>query len=679
MEWILLPLADLLRAYVKAIDLAITNKDFLDQAQLLSFPLAFAGMVYATMKWVWRRLSRHDEKLDEKARIAEKNLARAEKKISEIRRRNDELLKFDPEIFIAEMDRVSRDKVMGRLQSFPQEWLSPLRGALARAYSTLSTELLLRASDKEGLDEARLSAWGAIAAEPWAKEHYEILTEIEEAREVFEFENLSEHEIAALKLPRVKQEPQALIAAGRSMLDRGKYKVARLFFGRACELADMNEGSSGPTSLSARYFYAFTMGFLGRYAEAEAELRAVWEIERRPEVLDGSLWHAHDAPPFAHQMRDQGRYAEAEAEFRAVWEIRRRPEILGEEHPDTLATRHNIAQQMGQQGRYAEAEAEFRAVWEIQRRPENLGEEHPDTLTMRPNIAQQMGYQGRYAEAEAEFRAVWEIRRRPENLGEEHPDTLTTRHNIAQQMGQQGRYAEAEAEFRAVWEIRRRPEILGEEHPDTLVTRHNIAYQMGQQGRYAEAEAEFRAVWEIRRRPEILGEEHPDTLTTRANIADEMGQQGRYAEAEAEYRAVWEIQRRPEILGEEHPDTLRTRANIAQQMGNQGRYAEAEAEFRAVWEIRRRPEILGEEHPDHMRTKYWLAKVLDEQGKRDQATQLLDGLMEEMTAYFDKHHLWIRELESYLSERHPESCQKQNAEGGVGTSLEKRLSQSAQE
>ena len=539
MEWILLPLADLLRAYVKAIDLAITNKDFLDQAQLLSFPLALVGMVYATMKWLWRRLSRHDEKLDEKARIAEKNLARAEKKISEIRRRNDELLKFDPEIFIAEMDRVSRDKVMGRLQSFPQEWLSPLRGALARAYSTLSTELLLRASDKEGLDEARFSAWGAIAAEPWAKEHYEILTEIEEAREVFEFENLSEHEIAALKLPRVKQEPQALIAAGRSMLDRGKYKVARLFFGRACELADMNEGSSGRTSLSARYFYAFTMGFLGRYAEAEAE-------------------------------------------FRAVWEIRRRPEILGEEHPDTLATRHNIAQQMGQQGRYAEAEAEFRAVWEIQRRPEILGEEHHDTLTTRANIAQQMGQQGRYAEAEAEFRAVWEIRRRPENLGEEHPDTLTMRHNIAQQMGHQGHYAEAEAEFRAVWEIRRRPENLGEEHPDTLVTRANIAYQMGQQGRYAEAEAEFRAVWEIQRRPEILGEEHPDTLRTRANIAYEMGQQGHYAEAEAELRAVWEIQRRPEILGEEHPDTLRTRANIAQQMGNQGRYAEAEAEFRAV-------------------------------------------------------------------------------------------------
>jgi len=133
-----------------------------------------------------------------------------------------------------------------------------------------------------------------------------------------------------------------------------------------------------------------------------------------------------------------------------------------------------------------------------------------------------------------------------------------------------------------------------------------------------------------------------------------LGFLGRYAEAEAELRAVWEIERRPEILGEEHPETLATRANIAQQMSDQGRYAAAEAEFRAVWEIRRRPEILGEEHPYHLRTKFWLAKVLDGQGKRDQASQLLDGLIEEMTAHFDKHHVWIRELESYLSERRPD-------------------------
>jgi tetratricopeptide (TPR) repeat protein len=98
---------------------------------------------------------------------------------------------------------------------------------------------------------------------------------------------------------------------------------------------------------------------------------------------------------------------------------------------------------MGNQGRYAEAEAEFRDILAIRCRPDVLGEEHPDTLTTRANIAQQMGYQGRYAEAEAEFRDILAIECRPEALGEEHPDTLRTRYWVANMLGQQEKHKEA--------------------------------------------------------------------------------------------------------------------------------------------------------------------------------------------------------------------------------------------
>ncbi len=277
----------------------------------------------------------------------------------------------------------------------------------------------------------------------------------------------------------------------------------------------------------------------------------------------------------ALQTYHQGRYAEAEAEFRTVWDIRRRSDVLGEEHPSTLEARHELALQIGAQGSYAEAEAEFRAIWDIQRRPDVLGEEHPDTLTTRHNLAHRIGHRGRYAEAEAEFRAVWDIQRRPDVLGEEHPNTLTTRLNLAQQIGNQGRYAEAEAEFRAIWDIQRRPDVLGEEHPSTLATRHNLAQQIGDQGRYAEAEAELRAIWDIRRRPDVLGEEHPNTLTTRHNLALQIGNQGRYAEAEAEFRAIWDIRRRPDVLGEEHSHCLRAKFLLAKMLDGQDRSEEA--------------------------------------------------------------------------------------------------------
>lgn len=116
----------------------------------------------------------------------------------------------------------------------------------------------------------------------------------------------------------------------------------------------------------------------------------------------------------------QGRDAAAEVELRAVYKIQRRPEVLGEDHPFTLSARANIAQQMGAQGRHAAAEAEFRAVYEILRRPEVRGENHHFTLATRHNIAQQMGALGRHAAAEAEFRAIYEVERRPEVLGEAH-------------------------------------------------------------------------------------------------------------------------------------------------------------------------------------------------------------------------------------------------------------------
>ena len=59
----------------------------------------------------------------------------------------------------------------------------------------------------------------------------------------------------------------------------------------------------------------------------------------------------------AQQIGKQGRYAEAEAEYRAVWEIQRRPEVLGEEHPQILRIRFHLAQVVDAQGRPTEADA----------------------------------------------------------------------------------------------------------------------------------------------------------------------------------------------------------------------------------------------------------------------------------------------------------------------------------
>jgi len=124
-------------------------------------------------------------------------------------------------------------------------------------------------------------------------------------------------------------------------------------------------------------------------------------------------------------LNDEGKYADAEAEDRAVLKLEEK--VLGPEHPNTLTSRNNLAMVLYAEGKYANAEAEDRAV--VKLREKVLGLEHPNTLLTRNNLALALDEEGKYAEAEAENRQV--IKLEEKVLGPEHPDTLRTRNNLA--------------------------------------------------------------------------------------------------------------------------------------------------------------------------------------------------------------------------------------------------------
>ncbi|MBV9143441.1 MAG: tetratricopeptide repeat protein, partial [Pseudonocardiales bacterium] len=170
--------------------------------------------------------------------------------------------------------------------------------------------------------------------------------------------------------------------------------------------------------------------------------RRVDQTERVPEqVVISALRHAtaDDADSIAYVAYTQGRYPLAAQACTQAHDARR--DEHGEEHPNTLKSRNNVALVLGELGRWEEAEAEHRAVLQIRRRV--LGEEHPDTLTNRNNLANVLRDLGWWEEAEAEHRAVLQIRRRV--LGEEHPDTLKSRNNLALVLRELGQLQEAEA------------------------------------------------------------------------------------------------------------------------------------------------------------------------------------------------------------------------------------------
>ncbi|MER5355325.1 tetratricopeptide repeat protein [Kitasatospora sp. NPDC002551] len=170
------------------------------------------------------------------------------------------------------------------------------------------------------------------------------------------------------------------------------------------------------------------------------------------------------------------------------------------------------------------------------------------------------------------------------------PDALNSRNNAARALRRLGRPAEALAEHRAV--AAARTATLGAAHPDTLIVRDNLANVLRDLGRVEEAEAEHRAVLALL--TEVRGPEDAFTLFSRDNHAVALREMGRPAEAESEHRAVLDIRER--VLGPDHPDTLRTRHHLALALRSLGRSAQAGELLASV--VAGRTRVLGPDHPD---------------------------------------------------------------------------------
>lgn len=124
----------------------------------------------------------------------------------------------------------------------------------------------------------------------------------------------------------------------------------------------------------------------------------------------------------------------------------------------------------------AARKATFEALLASQRT--TLGEDHPDTLLTRQQLAFVAGECEDPATALRLFREILADQERA--LGPDHPDTLTSRHQIAYCVGQAGDPGRALELYEAVAADSER--VLGPDHPRTLSSRHQVAYYAGQLG-----------------------------------------------------------------------------------------------------------------------------------------------------------------------------------------------------
>jgi eukaryotic-like serine/threonine-protein kinase len=322
------------------------------------------------------------------------------------------------------------------------------------------------------------------------------------------------------------------------VLDRAAAKVGDRFAGQP-EVED-----------ALRRTIAWTYHGLASWEKAERQWRAVLAAARR---RGGESREALDAQgELAHILVHRGRL-DGEVLEMAKSASEGLAGVLGPDHPDTLASRGNLAEAYRAAGRIAEAIELHEAT--LKTRESKLGPDHPHTLTSRINLAQSYRAAGRTAEAIELHQATLKLCE--SKLGPDHPDTLQCRNDLATAYRIAGRTAEAIALHEATLKLFESK--VGPDHPRTLTSRHNLAAAYWSAGRTAEAITLHEA--SLKTRESKLGPDHPDTLASRNGLAAAYVAAGRIAEAVTLHEATLRL--RESKLGPDHPNTLISRGNLA--------------------------------------------------------------------------------------------------------------------
>ena len=283
-----------------------------------------------------------------------------------------------------------------------------------------------------------------------------------------------------------------------------------------------------------------------------------------------------------------------------------RVRVLGKDHPDTLATRHEMIFYRGLAGAPAGAARAFELL--LPDRERVLGKDHPDTLVTRHGLARMRGEAGDPDAAVADYESLLADRERV--LRPDHLDTLVTQHGLAFWRGQAGDLAGAVRAFEHL--VERMLRVLGPDYRDTLQARWVLAELRGLAGDTPAALAELRQLLADEER--VFGPDHPDTLAVRRSVAERLEETEGPAAAIAEYE--WLLAAGLRVLGPDHPDTLITRHYLGVCRGKAGAPAAAVAELELLLADRAR--VRGADHPDTLATRssigYWLGEAGDPAG-----------------------------------------------------------------
>ena len=287
-------------------------------------------------------------------------------------------------------------------------------------------------------------------------------------------------------------------------------------------------------------------------------------------------------------------------------------DALGPHHPDTLASRNNLAGTYRDAGRLDKAIPLYEQTLEDSIRV--LGTDHPSTLTSRFDLAGAYRAAGRLSEAIPLYEQVFSGRSRV--LGPDHRSTLTARDELAGAYWEAGRLDEAITLKKQI--LADAVRIMGPGSSGASAARLNLADAYRDAGRLDEAIPLFEQ--NLNDVTRTLGPHHPEVLASRHSLAGAYRDAGRLDEAIALYQQnLTDFTR---LVGPDHPHTLSSRSTLASTYRDADRLDEAISLFEQDLEDRTR--ILGLDHPRTLASRHSLAGAYRDAGRLDEAIPLFE-------------------------------------------------------
>ena len=289
--------------------------------------------------------------------------------------------------------------------------------------------------------------------------------------------------------------------------------------------------------------------------------------------------------------------------------VTRACDALGPNHPDTLASRNNLAGTYRDAGRLDKVIALYEQTLEDSIRV--LGPDHPSTLTSRLNLASAYRDAGRLDEAITLYEQVFSGRSHV--LGPNHRSTLTARDDLAGIYREAGRFDEAITLKKQILADAMR---MGPDSSGASAARLNLAATYRDAGRLDDAIPLYQENLEEFTR--LAGPDHPGTLASRHRLAGACREAGRLDEAIALYQEnLTDFTR---LAGPDHPETLASRGTLAGTYQAAGRLDEAIHLFEQNLEDRTR--TLGPAHPVTLTSRNNLAGAYRAAGRFEDAEKL---------------------------------------------------------